>query len=90
VRSLRGIVGTSNEIVVRPLVEKLEVESKIEKALERNAQLAAKKIRVETKGTKIVLSGNVCSCVERQDAKRAVWATPGVTEVENNLTVQFD
>jgi osmotically-inducible protein OsmY len=89
VRSLRGIIGVSNEIVVRPLVEKLEVKSEIEKALQRDAQLEAKKIRVETDGTKITLRGKVCSCIEREAAERAVWATPGVAEVENDLVVEL-
>ena len=90
VRSLRGVVGVSNEIVVEPLIEKLEVKSKIEKAFERNAHLKMRKISVDADGTRIILRGKVHSFLEREEAERAAWSTPGVTGVENNLVVQSE
>jgi osmotically-inducible protein OsmY len=36
---------------------------------------------------KIILSGNVRSFAERQEAERAAWAAPGVTRVEDHLTI---
>jgi hypothetical protein len=35
----------------------------------------------------VILSGNVHSWAERQEAERAVWAAPGVTEVKDRLTI---
>ena len=87
--SLRGIVGISNDIVVRPLVAMLDVKEQIEKAFERHAQIDARNIRIETKGTKIVLHGTVSSCIERKEAERVAWAAPGVTEVEDDLLVDL-
>ena len=89
-RSLRGITGISNDIVVRPIIEKLEVKNKIEKALDRHAQIDAKNIRIQTEGTKIILHGKVSSCAEKGEAERVAWATPGVTEVENDLLVELN
>ena len=89
VRSLRGIVGISNDITVRPMVDKIEVKNRIEDALERHAQIDAQKVKVETKGTKIILRGKVSSCFERKEAERISWATPGVTEVEDELIVDL-
>ena len=90
VASLRGIVGISNDIVVRPVVEGLDVKSRIDDAFERHAQIDAKRIYVETKGTTITLRGKVSSCLERNEAERVAWATPGVTDVENWLVVTPD
>jgi osmotically-inducible protein OsmY len=89
VRPLRGIVGISNEIIVRPIVETIDVKDRIEMAFERHAQIDAKNISVDVKGTKIVLHGTVSSCFEREEAERAAWATLGVTEVENDLVVDL-
>jgi osmotically-inducible protein OsmY len=50
VRSLRGIVGISNDVVVRPIIDELDVKDKIEKAFERHAHIDANNIRVKTKG----------------------------------------
>jgi hypothetical protein len=35
----------------------------------------------------ICLTGTVRTSAERQDAQRAAWSVPGVTEVENHLTI---
>ena len=48
VRYLAGVKGISNGIEVKPTVSAVEVKSKIEAALKRNAELDAKQIKVET------------------------------------------
>jgi osmotically-inducible protein OsmY len=35
----------------------------------------------------VILTGNVLSWVEREEAERAAWASPGVCDVENQLLV---
>lgn len=88
VRNLIGVKGVTNLIRVRaPRVSPTEVKSNIEEALERSAELDARRIRVETRDGKVVLSGTVRSWVEREEAESAAWATKGVTDVENLIIV---
>jgi len=68
-------------------VSPVEVKSKIEAALKRNAELDAKSINVETTNGKVILKGHVRSWAERADAEHAAWAAPGVREVDDRLTV---
>jgi osmotically-inducible protein OsmY len=89
VRYLRGVKGISNLIDVKPKASPVEVKSKIEAALKRNAELDAKAISVETSDGKVTLKGQVRSWAERADAEHAAWAAPGVKEVDDRLTVSL-
>jgi len=86
---LRGVMAVINEIKVKPSVKPQDVKSKIEGALQRNAMLDARRIKVETAGSKVILSGSVSSRSEKDQARRAAWVAPGVTQVEDNLAVTF-
>lgn len=87
VRHLLGVRGVSNQIALKARVTPTDLKNRIEAALKRNAELEARKIRVETKGGTVVLDGTVHSWAEREEAERAVWAAPGVAAVEDHLTV---
>ncbi len=89
VRYLAGVRDVNNHIVVRPVAEQVAVISEIEAALIRNARLDAESVRVEVRGNRVILSGNVQSWIEREEAERAAWASPGVCDVENELTVSL-
>jgi osmotically-inducible protein OsmY len=67
----------------------IEVKNRIEDALKRNARLllAAQKIQVESLGSTVILRGSVGSLDEYGEAEYAAWSAPGVTQVENKLTV---
>lgn len=87
VKKLRGVIGVSNNIEVKPRVSPSEVRSKIEEALRRSAELDARRIRVETEDSTVKLYGTVRAWVEKDDAERAAWSAPGVTNVENYIQI---
>jgi len=90
VDGVRGVVGISNRIKLRPLAMPMEIGRKIEAALKRSAEIDANRITVETDGHEVTLKGTVRSWAERSEAERSAWAAPGVTKVENRISVSVN
>jgi osmotically-inducible protein OsmY len=87
VRDLTGVRGVNNNLTVQPHVQPGEVRDKIESAFKRSAEIDARRINVTATDGKVILSGNVRSWAERQEAERAAWAAPGVTQVDDRLSI---
>jgi osmotically-inducible protein OsmY len=89
VRHLRGVKGVVNEITMkpRPQVSPSDVKSRIEEALKRSAEIDASKIMVEADGGTVTLRGKVRSWSERQEAEHAAWRAPGVTMVNDQVSI---
>jgi osmotically-inducible protein OsmY len=87
VRRVSGIKGVSNLILLKPRVAPSEIKAKIEEAFRRSAEVDARRITVEANGSEVLLKGTVRSWAERQEAERAAWRSPGVTKIDNRITI---
>ncbi|NKX45437.1 BON domain-containing protein [Roseicyclus persicicus] len=87
VRQLAGVTGLDNALRLTPAVAPDDVSARILRALQRDAELDASRIRVRVEGSRVILEGRVRYLGERQSAERAAWAVPGVTEVIDRLTI---
>jgi osmotically-inducible protein OsmY len=88
VRYLPGMKGVENHIKIKPRLSPIELQSNIEEALKRSAEVDAHRIVVEVQGGKVKLSGKVRSWAKREEAERQAWAAPGVEGVENSVVVE--
>lgn len=87
VRRLTGVKGISNLITLKPRVSPSEIKAKIEEAFRRHAEVDASRVSVTASGGEITLTGTVRSWVERRQAEEAAWRAPGVTKVDNRITI---
>lgn len=86
VRNLKDVRGIMNNLEVEPNILTTEVEHHLEDALKRSAEPDAQ-IAVEVEENTVKLYGSVRSWDERSKAESAALSTPGVTEVENHISV---
>jgi osmotically-inducible protein OsmY len=89
VRRLGGVKGVTNLISIKARPTPSEIKKKIEEALTRTAQSDAQRITVDVDGNKVILRGTVRSWAEREEAARQAWAAPGVTSVDNRITISY-
>lgn len=87
VKRIRGAKSVTNSITLKPKVAPYEIRRKIEDAFRRSAEVDASRITVEANGSEVILRGTVKSWAEREEAERAAWAAPGVTKVDNRVTI---
>lgn len=88
IENLSGVRSVINFITVKPRATATDVRQKIASAFHRSATIDAEKITTEVVGSKVILRGKVRSIAEKEDAEIAAWNAPGVTILENKLTVE--
>lgn len=89
VRGLQGVTGITNAITIkaRPAISPDDIKKRIEDQLRRSAELEARAIRVDVDGNRVTLDGHVKAWSERRLVEEAAWSTPGVTAVDDRLTI---
>lgn len=87
VRDLAGVVGVSNLVELTPKLSAVDVKKRIEDAFERDAEVEARAVKVDVQGGKVTLSGRVKTWSQRRAAERAAWSAPGISTLNDNLTV---
>jgi osmotically-inducible protein OsmY len=87
VRHLQGVRGIHNEIRVAPVAAVDSFDNAIATALRRNALLRKRQIGLDFDQQNLILTGDVRTCAEREEAERIAWAAPGVRNVQNCITV---
>ena len=88
IRPLKGVTGVIDNIRLRslPIIDNLS--SRIQDALTRQAMREARRIEISVDGSVVTLHGHVHSWAERNAAEGATWSAPGVSRVNNQLTIE--
>jgi osmotically-inducible protein OsmY len=86
-RYLMGVKGVTNHLRVKERATPGDLRQRIKRALERRIDEESNRISVSVEGSTVTLSGTVPSWADHDDIEDAVWAAPGVTNVENKLKV---
>jgi osmotically-inducible protein OsmY len=88
--NLVGVTGVDNEILVGGAGRTISgVSDAIQKAFKRDAKIDADNLMVAASNGTVTLSGSVRSWSEHDAALAAAWAGPGVTTVNDRLTVSY-
>jgi osmotically-inducible protein OsmY len=84
---IRGVKAVANLIEVASAASPADIQKKSEEAPRRSAGVDARQIEVATLDHPTVLSGNVDSWSEGEEAERAAWSVAGVVRVGNLIVV---
>jgi osmotically-inducible protein OsmY len=85
--TLIGITGIRNSVVVQPVVSPADVKAPLEAALRRSALVDSSHIKVHVGHGVVNLRGMARSRSEYEEAMHAAWSAPGVTKVEDHITI---
>jgi osmotically-inducible protein OsmY len=88
-RYVKGVREIVNRIAVMPQPAAEDIQPRIARALCQDGDLDARGINVLVSGNSVTLTGTVRSWHERESAERAAMHAPGITQVDNRLSVQW-
>jgi osmotically-inducible protein OsmY len=89
VRHVRGLKGIINRIKVVPVASATDVRRGIARALHCDATIDGRGIEVTVADHAVTLTGQVKSWHERDSAERAAMHAPGITKVDNRISVAW-
>jgi osmotically-inducible protein OsmY len=85
-----GALDVYDEIeLTHPTPNAGDMQDSIKKAFKRNAALDANDLYISTSNGTVTINGNVSSWAEHDEALEAAWAAPGVTSVDDEMTVAY-
>ena len=87
--NIAGAIDVIDEIKLDPQPNGHDVKEDIEKAFKRNAKLDAEDLDVWTSNGTVTVAGSVASWAEHDEAIDAAWASPGVTAVNDDITIAY-
>ncbi len=87
VRQVRGVIGVTDTIVVKPSASPQSVQAVIEETFKREAEIDARHVRVEVSDHTAKLYGHVHSLQEANAARAAAAAARGISRVESHLVI---
>jgi osmotically-inducible protein OsmY len=85
-----GALDVYDEIELNyPTPDAGDVQESIKKAFKRNAAIDANELTISTHNGTATIDGTVASWAEHDEALDAAWAAPGVTSVDDRMTVSY-
>jgi osmotically-inducible protein OsmY len=88
VRGLRGVIGVTNRITLKPRVNTEHLSDDITHALGRSWFYDDESVHVRADSNgRVTLTGSVASLHDRDLASVTAWSTAGTTEVFNNISI---
>lgn len=87
VRNLPGVLGFNDQVRLKHRTDVGDIRARITTALDRQANLDAGRVQIAVEGGEVSLTGNYMTWPDRAVIERAAWSSPGVSSVQDRMTL---